>query len=101
MSNSDVAATELAAPHDMTLTGVMKHLRVLQHAGLLTREKRGRTVWYRLNPAPLKDVADWVTRYRIFWEAQLDSLAAHLEQHGTKEPSTCRPSRRKSPKRSG
>ena len=76
----DVAISDLAAPHAMTLTGVMKHVRVLESAGLLTREKRGRTVWCRLNAAPLKDAADWVTRYRAFWEAQFDNLAAYLER---------------------
>jgi len=91
----DVAVSDLAAPHDMTLTGVMKHLRVLEDAGLLTREKRGRTVWCRLNAAPLKSAADWVTRYRVFWEEQFDALAAYLQQQNKKEASPCPRPRRK------
>ncbi len=79
LADQDLTISDLAAPHDMTLSGVMKHLRVLEDAGLLTREKRGRTVWCHLNAAPLKDAADWVVRYRTFWEAQFDSLAAYLE----------------------
>ena len=78
--DGDVAISDLAAPHAMTLTGVMKHVSVLENAGLLTREKRGRTVWCRLNATPLKDAAAWVTRYRAFWEAQFDSLAAYLDR---------------------
>ena len=62
----------------MTLTGMMKHVRVLERAGLVIREKRGRTVWCRLNPVPLKAASDWVDRYRVFWDTQLDSLAKHL-----------------------
>ena len=78
LHDRELSAGELAAPHEMTLTGIMKHLRVLERAGLVTREKRGRTVWCRLNPAPLKNASDWVDRYRIFWDRQLDSLASHL-----------------------
>ena len=74
----ELSAGELAAPHDMTLTGIMKHLRVLESAGLVAREKRGRTVWCRLNPTPLQAASDWVDRYRVFWDRQLDSLAGHL-----------------------
>jgi DNA-binding transcriptional ArsR family regulator len=81
----DATASDLASPHAMTLSGVMKHLRVLEEAGLLTREKRGRTVWCRLNAAPLRDVVDWATRYRAFWEEQFDSLAAHLERQSQKD----------------
>jgi DNA-binding transcriptional ArsR family regulator len=81
----DATASDLANPHAMTLSGVMKHLRVLEEAGLLTREKRGRTVWCRLNAAPLRDVVDWATRYRVFWEEQFDSLAAHLERQSQKD----------------
>ncbi len=97
----DVTVSALAAPHDMTLTGVMKHLRVLERAGLVRREKRGRTVWCRLEAAPLKEAADWVTRYRAFWDMQFDVLAAHLERSPDKEPRPWRRTRRRTPKRSG
>jgi DNA-binding transcriptional ArsR family regulator len=78
LHDRELSAGELAAPHDMTLTGIMKHLRVLERAGLVTREKRGRTVWCRLNPLPMKAASDWVDRYRVFWDRQLDGLATHL-----------------------
>jgi DNA-binding transcriptional ArsR family regulator len=82
LREGEVSAGELAAPHEMTLTAMMKHLRVLERAGLVEREKRGRTVWCRLNPSPLRPASEWMTRYRIFWEEQLGNLAAHVE--GTK-----------------
>ena len=78
LHDGELSAGELAAPHDMTLTGIIKHLQVLERAGLVTREKRGRTVWCRLNPLPLRAASDWVDRYRVFWDRQLDSLAGHL-----------------------
>jgi DNA-binding transcriptional ArsR family regulator len=69
---------DLAAPHPMSLTGFMKHLRVLESADLIEREKTGRTVWVKLNPRPLEAASDWVDRHKLFWEGQLDSLAEHL-----------------------
>ena len=81
----------LADDHRMVRSGLRMLLesddrwRVLEEAGLLTREKRGRTVWCRLNAAPLRDVVDWATRYRVFWEEQFDSLAAHLERQSLKD----------------
>jgi DNA-binding transcriptional ArsR family regulator len=95
-----LAASELAGPHDMTLPAVMKHLRVLERAGLLNRQKLGRTVWCRLDAAPLKDVSEWVSRYRQFWETQFDSLAAHLAKQHPQEPPQWVRAPQKSSKRS-
>jgi DNA-binding transcriptional ArsR family regulator len=74
----EAAAGDLAAPHRMTLTAIMKHIRVLEEAGLVVREKRGRTVWCRLNGRQLRPATEWMDRYRVFWDRQLDSLADHL-----------------------
>src|SRR5260221_1952778 len=79
LREGELSASELAAPHEMTLTAMMKHLRVLERAGLVEREKRGRTVWCRLNPSPLRSASEWMNPYRIFWEQQIDKRAAHLE----------------------
>jgi DNA-binding transcriptional ArsR family regulator len=98
--DGELAASDLAAPHDMTLPAVMKHLRVLEHAGLLKREKLGRTVWCRLSASPLQQASEWMSHYRVFWEGQFDALAAHLERTSEKESTSCRPRRRKSPKHS-
>jgi DNA-binding transcriptional ArsR family regulator len=93
LADADAVVSHIASPHDMTLTGVMKHLHVLERAGLIRREKRGREVWCRLNPAPLQDAADWASRYRAFWEARFDALAAQLEPEQARRKSGKRPSR--------
>ena len=75
----DVAVSELAAPHDMSLPGFMKHLRVLEEAGLIARTKEGRVVNCELSAAPMKAAAAWMSRYERFWNQRLDSLAKFLK----------------------
>jgi hypothetical protein len=58
----------------------MKHLDVLDDAGLITRTKTGRTVDVRLSPAPLRGASEWLRRYERFWSPALDRLAAHAER---------------------
>lgn len=70
----------LAAPFRMSLPAVSKHLKVLEGAGLLLREKRGREHRCRLDPAPLHQGRAWLDEVRQFWEARLDALADFLEQ---------------------
>jgi DNA-binding transcriptional ArsR family regulator len=77
--------TELAKPHCMSLPAVMKHLRVLEHAGLLTQKKSGRTRHCQLAAEPLKNAEQWISQYRIFWEGTLDSLERYLSKQETKE----------------
>lgn len=77
--------SELADAHSMTLSGALKHVRILENAGLVHREKRGRTVWCRLDASPLRAVSKWVTRYQAFWDGQLDALSAHLAACETRE----------------
>jgi DNA-binding transcriptional ArsR family regulator len=72
--------TELAAVHDMSLPGFMKHLRVLEEAGLLERTKEGRVVRCTLQPEPMKEAASWIAQYEKFWTDKLDSLARYLYQ---------------------
>jgi DNA-binding transcriptional ArsR family regulator len=76
----EATISELAEPHAMTLSGAFKHIRVLKKAGLVRSEKRGRTVWCRLNPEPLRQAAAWVSHYERFWDDQLDALSAHFEK---------------------
>ncbi len=71
--------TELAEPFEMTLPAVSKHLRVLERAGLVRRERDG---WYHrchLQPEPLESAAAFLARYRPFWERTLDELASYVE----------------------
>jgi DNA-binding transcriptional ArsR family regulator len=75
----ETSISELAAPYKMSLSAVSKHLRVLEHAGLVARQKDGRVHRCRLRAEPMKDAAAWIEHYRQFWETQLDSLARYLE----------------------
>lgn len=76
----EASVGELAAPYDMSLPAISKHLKVLENAGFLIREKDGRVHRCRLESAPMKEAADWIDQYRRFWEGQLDRLADYLER---------------------
>jgi DNA-binding transcriptional ArsR family regulator len=79
------SVSELARPFAIKLPAVMKHLYVLDEAGLITRSKLGRVVTVRLNPKPMRGALDWLRRYEHFWSASLDRLAAYAE---SQEPQT-------------
>jgi DNA-binding transcriptional ArsR family regulator len=72
--------TELSKPHRMSLPAVMKHVRVLEEAGLLSQEKTGRVRHCRLAAQPLKEAEQWISQYHQFWEGTLDSLERFLSQ---------------------
>lgn len=75
--------TALARPLPMSLPAVIKHLDVLEGAGLIARAKTGRSVACRLTPAPMEDAMAWLAQYRRFWSASLDRLADLLEEPDT------------------
>ncbi|HEU5295833.1 MAG TPA: metalloregulator ArsR/SmtB family transcription factor [Burkholderiaceae bacterium] len=70
--------SELALPHGMSLTGFMKHLAVLEAAGLIARSKEGRVVSCELDAAPLQEASMWMARYERFWTERLDALGRYL-----------------------
>lgn len=76
----ETSVSDLAAPFEMSLPAVSKHLKVLESAGLLRRTRAGRVHRCGLNAAAIKEAADWIDRYRGFWEDRFDSLAHYLEQ---------------------
>ena len=78
LADGEASVTALAEPFDMTLPAVSKHLKVLERAGLIERSSRAQWRPCRLSPEPLKDVSDWVERYREFWEPRLDRLDEYL-----------------------
>ena len=80
LATGEASVSDLAAPFDMSLVAVTKHLGVLERAGLLQHRKRGRVRYCRLAPAPLRTADDWLARYRVFWQTRLDSLAAHFAE---------------------
>jgi DNA-binding transcriptional ArsR family regulator len=75
--------TQLAARFDMSLPAVSKHLRVLETAGLVSRERDGRVHRMHLRAKPMQGASQWIDQYRQFWEGQLDALANFLEQPDT------------------
>jgi DNA-binding transcriptional ArsR family regulator len=83
------SVTELAAPFDMSLPAVTKHLNVLQHAGLITRGRQAQWRPCRIEARALRAAADWMETYRSLWEAKLDRLDDYLHDLQTrahKEP---------------
>lgn len=78
--------SELAAPFTMSLAAASKHVRVLERAGLLRREIRGRTHICTLNPVPLAASEAWIAQYEHFWNQRLDRLGALLAEN---KPTTC------------
>ena len=76
---SSLPVGTLAKPFDMSLPAILKHLRVLEDAGLVVRRKEGRTVYCRLDPAPLSDAMSWLEETERFWSGRLDALADVVE----------------------
>ncbi len=80
LGRRDASISELAVRFDMTLTGMKKHVHVLERAGLVTSEKVGRVRTCRLGPRRLQDEAAWIAKYRSMLEARLDSLEDFLQR---------------------
>jgi len=97
LGQGNLAVSELAQPHGMSLPGFMKHLRVLEEAGLIERNKAGRVVSCELSAAPMQQAAAWMSRYEKFWTEKLDSLARYLYQQEELQSWT-KPSSPKSPR---
>jgi DNA-binding transcriptional ArsR family regulator len=80
LSTQQRRVTDLAAPFAMSLPAVSKHLRVLESAGLLKRNRHGREHHIELETAPMRAALLWIEQYRKFWEGSLDALAGYLEK---------------------
>ncbi|MGH8223439.1 MAG: ArsR/SmtB family transcription factor [Woeseiaceae bacterium] len=83
LATGEATVGGLADAYDMSLNAVSKHLKVLEDAGLIDRRIEWRKHHIRLNPAPLHEVAEWLERYRVFWEARLDALEEFLANRKT------------------
>jgi DNA-binding transcriptional ArsR family regulator len=81
LGRGPASISELARPSGMTLTGMKKHVRILEGARLVTTEKVGRTRQCRLGPERLEDAAQWIHLYRRRWERRLDGLESYLARH--------------------
>jgi DNA-binding transcriptional ArsR family regulator len=75
----EATVNELAAPFPITLQAVSQHLRVLERAGLIERGRTAQLRPSRLRGEPLRDAAEWLERYRGFWEASFDALGDRLD----------------------
>jgi DNA-binding transcriptional ArsR family regulator len=91
----ETSVTELAAPFDMSLPAVSKHLKVLERAGLIARGRDAQWRPCRLQAAPLKEVAGWIDHYRRFWEQSLDRLEDYLHELQAKGDKPRKPGRKK------
>jgi len=80
LASGETSVTELAAPFEMTLPAISKHLKVLERAGLIERRREAQWRPARLEAGPLKDVADWLEQYRRFWEVSFDRLDDYLRK---------------------
>lgn len=80
LAQREMPMGELAETFEMSLPAVSQHLAVLKDAGLVASRKDGRHRIYRLNPEPLKAVADWVQTYEVFWIGKLAALGEYLEK---------------------
>jgi len=85
LAAGEASVSELAEPFAMSLPAISKHLKVLERAGLIARARKAQWRPCSLQAAPLKEVADWVERYRQFWDQSLDRLDDYLHELQTKE----------------
>jgi DNA-binding transcriptional ArsR family regulator len=80
LSKGETSVTKLAEPFDITLPGISKHLKVLERAGLIARDRKAQWRPCRLQAKPLKNIANWVERYRSHWEESFDRLDEYLRE---------------------
>lgn len=78
LASGEARVTELAAPFDISLNSVSKHIRLLERAGLVRRRVAGREHFLTLEPRPFDELAEWMQRTREFWSGRLDALEAAL-----------------------
>jgi DNA-binding transcriptional ArsR family regulator len=84
LANGPARFLDVAEPFDTALNAVTKHLKLLQRAGLIAREKRGREVIISLRAEPLRGVAEWMNEYERFWNERLDRFERHFRDRKEK-----------------
>jgi DNA-binding transcriptional ArsR family regulator len=80
LASGEASVTELAQPFAMSMPAISKHLKVLERAGLIARGRDAQWRPCRLEPGPLRDIADWVEPYRRLWNARFDRLDTYLRE---------------------
>ena len=86
LSKGEATVTELAAPFDLSLPAISKHLKVLQRSGLIEQGRQAQWRPCRLRPAPRREAADWIGQYKRHWQESLERLDAYLRELQEKEP---------------
>ena len=81
LSDRQARVTEIAKSFPYSLNAISKHLKVLEQAGLIRREIKGRDHFCRLDPAPLQEASDWFAQYRLFWEERLDAMESYITRN--------------------
>ena len=94
LATGDRSVNELAEPFDMTQPAISKHLKVLERAGLISRDRDAQRRPSRLEPTRLAEASAWLDEYREFWEGSFARLDAVLEDLKAKKPARRKPSRR-------
>lgn len=95
LSAGDASVKELAAPYEMSLAAISKHLKVLEGAGLISRGREAQWRPCHLEGEPLRAVSEWLEEYRRFWDRSLDRLADYLEDLQAPAPEAASPKRKK------
>ena len=85
LANGPARFSDIAKPHDTALNAVTKHLKMLERAGLIEREKHGREVLISFRGEPLREVAGWVHEYERFWSQRLDQFQQYFRDKKKKE----------------
>jgi DNA-binding transcriptional ArsR family regulator len=85
LANGPARFLDVAKPFDTALNAVTKHLKLLERAGLIEREKRGREVLISFRGEPLREVAGWVHEYELFWNERLDTFQQYFMDKKNKE----------------
>ena len=85
LERGEARVTDLAAPFDISLNSVSKHIRLLERADLVRRRREGREHFISFNPAPLDEAARWIEERRAFWTSRLDALERALERDDAKK----------------
>ena len=85
LASGETSVTELAKPFEMTMPAITKHLKVLEHAGLITRGREAQWRPCKLQAEPLKKASDWIDQYQQYWEDSLDRLGDYLKDLQSKE----------------
>jgi DNA-binding transcriptional ArsR family regulator len=84
--DGEATVNDLAAPFELTLPAISKHIKVLEHAGLITRGRRAQFRPCELHPAALAEVASWAEQYRHIWDDRFDRLDTYVEQLRKTQP---------------